>query len=86
LVEESKFGHMVCYDPPNIGEIPISQAIDRISVVDPSGSAVMAARALGISFGDTAGYSNPFPKSQVTAETAAERYNIYDGSYPWPFS
>ncbi|MFM8326582.1 MAG: 6-phosphofructokinase [Pirellulaceae bacterium] len=86
LVEESKFGHMVCYDPPNIGEIPISQAIDRISVVDPKGSAVMAARALGISFGDTAGYSNPFPKSQVTAETAAERYNIYDGSYPWPFS
>ncbi len=53
LIEEQRFGEMVCYDPPEIGSIPISQAVDRLSTVDPLGSAVVAARGLGVSFGDT---------------------------------
>lgn len=84
LVEEGRFGEMVCYDPPNITSIGISRAIDRLSTVDPMGSAVMAAKALGISFGDVAGYVNPFPDSKVTARTAAEKFNIMDGTSSWP--
>jgi hypothetical protein len=43
---------MVCYRPPDIASVPIAQAIGRLSTVDPRGSAVQAARALGIGFGD----------------------------------
>jgi 6-phosphofructokinase 1 len=81
LVEEGRFGEMVCYDPPDIRSIPISKAIDRLSTVDPHGSAVMAARALGISFGDAEGYSNPFPASKVKAVPAAVQYNVLDGEW-----
>lgn len=84
LVEEGRFGQMVCYDPPNITSISISKAVDRLSTVDPNGSAVMAAKALGISFGDVPGYVNPFPDSKVNARTAAEKFNIMDGTSSWP--
>lgn len=75
LIEEKRFGEMVCYAPPEIASIPIAQAVDRLSTVDPLGSAVVAARGLGVSFGDTATFVNPFPKSRVSASTYAERYN-----------
>ncbi|MCC6511156.1 MAG: ATP-dependent 6-phosphofructokinase [Pirellulaceae bacterium] len=75
LIEERRFGEMVCYDPPEINSIPIRQAIDSISTVDPFGSAVVAARGLGVSFGDTAQFVNPFPESRVQAATHAERFN-----------
>jgi 6-phosphofructokinase 1 len=52
LVHEGRFGEMVCYRPPDIASVPIAQAIGRLSTVDPRGSAVQAARALGIGFGD----------------------------------
>ncbi len=84
LIEEGRFGEMVCYDPPNITSIPITQAIDQLSTVNPKGSAVMAAKALGISFGDVHGFVNPFPDSKVSAQTAAEKYNVYDGTNSWP--
>jgi hypothetical protein len=32
-------------------------------------------RGLGVSFGDTAQFVNPFPKSRISATTFAERYN-----------
>jgi ATP-dependent phosphofructokinase / diphosphate-dependent phosphofructokinase len=51
LVIERKFGHMVCYQPPSMESVPIIDAIE-LSTVDTHGSAVQAARALGISFGD----------------------------------
>jgi len=51
LVHDGRFGEMVCYRPPEIASIPIADAIHRLSCVDPEGSAVQAARALGISFG-----------------------------------
>jgi len=51
LIVEQKFGHMICYQPPVMGSVPIIDAI-HLSTVDTAGSAVQAARALGISFGD----------------------------------
>ncbi len=75
LIEEHRFGEMVCYDPPDIKSIPIIEAVRKLSTVEPSSSAVQAARALGVSFGDTATFSNPFPNSLVTEATMAEKYN-----------
>ena len=51
LIIERKFGRMVTYQPPEIEDVPILDAI-RLSTVSPDCSAVQAARALGISFGD----------------------------------
>jgi 6-phosphofructokinase 1 len=52
LVHEGRFGEMVCYRPPDIASVPIAEAVSRLSQVDVGSSAVLAARALGISFGD----------------------------------
>lgn len=52
LVHEGRFGQMVCYRPPDIASVAISQAISTLATVDPAHSAVQAARALGIGFGD----------------------------------
>ena len=60
LVVQKKFGEMVCSNPPDIESVPIAQAVDAIRTVDPNGSAVMTARGMGICFGDTPGYQNPF--------------------------
>ena len=50
---------MVCYRPPTIESVAIVDAIRTPATVDPAGSAVQAARALGIGFGDNAELS-PF--------------------------
>lgn len=60
LIMEKKFGQMVCSDPPDIRDVPIANAVDQIRLVDPQSSSVQTARAMGICFGDTPGYSNPF--------------------------
>jgi 6-phosphofructokinase 1 len=60
LVHEGRFGQMVCYRPPDIDSVPIAEAIQSLSRVDPAGSAVQAARALGISFGDAPPDASPF--------------------------
>jgi hypothetical protein len=60
LISEGRFGEMVCYWPPKIDSVPITQAIHQLSTVDPYCSAVQSARALGICFGDCASNSNPF--------------------------
>jgi 6-phosphofructokinase len=68
LIVERKFGHMVTYQPPDLLDVPIIDAI-RLSTVNPSCSAVQAARALGVSFGDDC-CEAPFryvpPAEQVT--------------------
>jgi 6-phosphofructokinase 1 len=51
---------MVCYRPPNIESVPITEAIQSLSRVDAESSAVQAARALGISFGDSPDLVSPF--------------------------
>jgi 6-phosphofructokinase 1 len=60
LIHHGQFGEMVCYRPPNIESVPIAAAIGTLSRVDPASSAVQAARALGISFGDAADPMSPF--------------------------
>ncbi len=60
LVLEGKFGEMVCYHPPEIGNVPIIEAVNQLRVVDRNGSAVQAARALGVSFGDCKADESPF--------------------------
>jgi len=52
LVHEGRFGQMVCYRPPDIASVAIAQAITTPATIDPRHSAVQAARALGIGFGD----------------------------------
>ena len=51
LIIERKFGQMVTYWPPDMGNCSLLDAI-KLSSVNPQCSAVQAARALGISFGD----------------------------------
>jgi phosphofructokinase-like protein len=60
LVHEGRFGETVCYHPPDIDSAPIADAIRDLSTVNPHGSAVQAARALGIGFGDDADRADPF--------------------------
>jgi 6-phosphofructokinase 1 len=60
LVHEGRFGEMVCYRPPDIEGVPIATAIRELSRVDPRSSAVQAARALGIAFGDAGDRASPF--------------------------
>ena len=59
LIIQQRFGEMVCSAPPDILSVPIGDAI-RLRRVDPAGSTVLAARAMGICFGDTPGYVDPF--------------------------
>ncbi len=60
LVVQQQFGKMVCYHPPSIHDVPITDAVRELSSVDPEGAAVQAARALGISFGDSLPDEDPF--------------------------
>ncbi len=60
LVHQKRFGEMICFEPPHIDSVPIKEAIQGLSCVDCNGSAVQAARALGISFGDRSPSGSPF--------------------------
>ncbi len=74
LVVQRHFGKMVCYHPPMIHEVPISDAVHELSSVDPQSAAVQAARALGISFGDCPTEQDPFHvtgQAGIVVETAA---------------
>ena len=59
LVVEKKFGQMVCYQPPDLTDVSISEAVGALRTVDPNGSAVLTARMMGICMGDTPGYVDP---------------------------
>jgi 6-phosphofructokinase 1 len=74
LVVEQKFGEMICYNPPEMGSVPIIEAVDHLRQVDPNGAAVQSARALGISFGDCEAGESPFLCSgkALPAATAEE--------------
>lgn len=51
LIIEKGFGRMVSYQPPHVESVEILDAVNQISRVSPESSAVVAARALGVSFG-----------------------------------
>jgi 6-phosphofructokinase 1 len=67
LVLQRDFGKMVCYHPPLIHSVPIIDAVNELSSVDPNGSAVQAARALGISLGDSLPAGEPFRPAAAPA-------------------
>jgi len=71
LIHHGRFGEMVCYRPPNIESVPIAEAIGGLSRVDAGSSAVQAARALGISFGDCADLVSPFKQDAAEPAGAA---------------
>jgi len=59
---------MICYNPPDMGSVPIIEAVHQIRLVDSEGAAVQAARALGISFGDCEAGLSPFACSVDSAD------------------
>jgi 6-phosphofructokinase 1 len=73
LVYQNKLGEMVCYRPPNMESVPIMDAVNQLSVVDPQGAAVRAARALGISFGDCSATASPFRSQPPDSESNVDR-------------
>lgn len=75
LIEEGRFGEMVCYDAPEIKSVKISEAIKSLGRVNPESSIVIAAKAMGLSFGDVPGYVNPFKDSKITELPASSKYN-----------
>lgn len=52
LLHEQRFGRMVCYQPPEITDVTIAEAIGQLKRVDCNSSAVQTGRGLGICFGD----------------------------------
>jgi 6-phosphofructokinase 1 len=51
LVEQERFGRMVCYRDYMIDSVKISDAVGAFKSVDPNGQLVQAAEAIGIDFG-----------------------------------
>jgi 6-phosphofructokinase 1 len=52
LMAEGKFGSMVSYQNNEVLDVPISNAVYRLKLVDPNHQLVKTARKIGISFGD----------------------------------
>ena len=52
LAARGNFGRMVCLRGGEIESVPLDDAVDKVRLVDPEGSMVRAARAVGITFGD----------------------------------
>ncbi len=74
LVFERRFGEMVAYHPPAVKAVPIQDAVDRISRVSPDSAGVVAARALGVSFGEYPPNTSPVVRSlRHTEEGPAHR-------------
>lgn len=52
LIAEGKFGQMVCLKPPNIGSVPLEEAITQLNTVPLTSDVIQSGRELGICFGD----------------------------------
>jgi 6-phosphofructokinase 1 len=52
FIQEGRFGQMVALDPPDIVAVPLSRIAGRQKRVPAGCDAVLAARAVGVSFGD----------------------------------
>jgi 6-phosphofructokinase 1 len=74
LIHRRQFGRMVCFNPPAIDSVWITDAVSKLRTVDPQSSAVQTARALGISFGDGRCSKSPFetPAAESPAEIGSE--------------
>ncbi|WP_425617175.1 6-phosphofructokinase [Anatilimnocola sp. NA78] len=76
MIIERKFGQMVTYWPPDMGHVSLLDAI-KLSSVNPGCSAVQAARALGICFGDE---NKAAPWSYTPNETNGDACTTDNGS------
>ena len=52
LVARGEFGRMVCLRAGEIESVTLDEAVGEMRLVDPKGSMVRTARAVGITFGD----------------------------------
>jgi ATP-dependent phosphofructokinase / diphosphate-dependent phosphofructokinase len=68
LIHRRQFGRMVCFNPPSIDSVWITDAVSKLRTVDPQSSAVQTARALGISFGDGRCSKSPFADLSTISE------------------
>jgi 6-phosphofructokinase 1 len=46
------WGHMVTFNPPNMGNVPLEEIVQRTKRVPVDGDTILTARELGIGFGD----------------------------------
>ncbi len=60
LLHQRNFGRMVCYQPPEIGDVSIAQAIGKLNKVAANSSAIQTGRGLGICFGDSISAAQAF--------------------------
>jgi 6-phosphofructokinase 1 len=51
-IADKRWGHMVALQSPHLVTIPVEEVLKEVKRVDPSHDVVMAARMIGISFGD----------------------------------
>lgn len=52
LIQDGKFGRMVSYQQYLVGDVSIEDAVSKLRLVEKDNELVMAARSVGISFGD----------------------------------
>jgi ATP-dependent phosphofructokinase / diphosphate-dependent phosphofructokinase len=52
MVAEGSFGRLVIYTGHGLDSVPLADAVDRLRTVPPEGAMVLAAREMGVSFGD----------------------------------
>lgn len=52
LIKEGKYGRMVSYQSYHVGDVPIEDAVNKLRLVAPDSEEVLAARSIGIAFGD----------------------------------
>ncbi len=52
LVKEGSFGRMVSYQAYHVDSVPIEEAVHQLRLVEPGSELVLAAKAVGICFGD----------------------------------
>ncbi len=77
LLADGKYGRMVCYQPPEVSDVAIADAIGQLNKVNPLGAAVQTARGLGISFGDCPPDGNgftPLPSLAVSTDLLSSNF------------
>ena len=52
LADEGNFGSMVSYQAYHVDSVPIEEAVHQLRLVEPQSELVLAAKAVGICFGD----------------------------------
>src|SRR5215472_14823290 len=67
LVARGEFNRMVCLRGTQIESVPLEKALEVMKFVDPNSEIVHAARAVGTTFGDSAGSENCSSLSRCSA-------------------